>query len=73
MRVALTDPVEPIAERILRDAGHEILRLSGSGPEALHALCRDAGAVIVRQKLPDDLLDHAPRLSRRCATASAST
>ncbi|NMJ43370.1 hydroxyacid dehydrogenase [Roseomonas sp. JC162] len=62
MRVALTDPVEPIAERILTEAGHEIARLSGSGPDALRALCRDADAVMVRQKLPDDLLDHAPRL-----------
>jgi D-3-phosphoglycerate dehydrogenase len=62
MRVALTDPVEPIAERILQEAGHEITRLSGSGPDALRALCRDADAVMVRQKLPDDLLDHAPRL-----------
>lgn len=62
MRVALTDPVEPIAESILREAGHEILRMQGSGPDALRALCRDADAVIVRQKLPDDLPDHAPRL-----------
>jgi D-3-phosphoglycerate dehydrogenase len=62
MRVALTDPVERIAESILQEAGHEVLRLEGSGPDALRALCRDADAVIVRQKLPDDLLDHAPRL-----------
>jgi D-3-phosphoglycerate dehydrogenase len=62
MRVALTDPVEPIAEAILRDAGHEIVPPLGTGPDALRALCRDADAVIVRQKLPDDLLDHAPRL-----------
>ncbi len=62
MRVALTDPVEPIAEAILREAGHEIIPPRGTGPDALRALCREAEAVIVRQKLPDDLLDHAPRL-----------
>lgn len=62
MRVALTDPVEPVAEEILRAAGHEILPPRGSGAEALRALCREADAVVVRQKLPDDLLDHAPRL-----------
>jgi D-3-phosphoglycerate dehydrogenase len=62
MRVALTDPVEPICEAILQQAGHEILRPAGSGPEAMRMLCREADAVIVRQKLPDDLLDHAPRL-----------
>ncbi|WP_372618034.1 hydroxyacid dehydrogenase [Falsiroseomonas sp.] len=62
MRIALTDPIEPIGEAILRDAGHEILRMAGSGPDALRALCRDADAVIVRQKLPDDLPEHARRL-----------
>jgi len=62
MRVALTDPVEPIGEEILRAAGHEILRAEGHGAAAMRALCRDADAVIVRQKLPDDLLDTAPRL-----------
>ncbi|MBL6455392.1 hydroxyacid dehydrogenase [Belnapia sp. T6] len=62
MRVALTDPVEPIAEAILREAGHEIIPPRGTGPAALRELCREAEAVIVRQKLPDDLLDHAPRL-----------
>lgn len=62
MRVALTDPVEPICEAILQQAGHEILRPEGTGPDAMRALCREAEAVIVRQKLPDDLLDHAPRL-----------
>lgn len=62
MRVALTDPVEPVAEATLRRAGHDILPPAGTGPDALRTLCREADAVIVRQKLPDDLLAHAPRL-----------
>ncbi len=62
MLIALTDPIEPVGEAILRDGGHEILRMTGTGPDALRALCREADAVIVRQKLPDDLVDHAPRL-----------
>ena len=62
MLVALTDPIEPVGEAILRGARHELLLPQGSGPEALRALCREADAVIVRQKLPDDLPDHAPRL-----------
>jgi D-3-phosphoglycerate dehydrogenase len=62
MRVALTDPVEPVAEAILREAGHDIIPPRGTGAAALRELCRDADAVIVRQKLPDDFLDHAPRL-----------
>jgi D-3-phosphoglycerate dehydrogenase len=62
MLVALTDPIEPAGEAILRAAGHGIRHLEGSGPDALRALCRQAEAVIVRQKLPDDLPLHAPRL-----------
>jgi D-3-phosphoglycerate dehydrogenase len=64
MRVALTDPIEPVGEDILRAAGHEILHGPGTGatPDALRALCAAADAVIVRQKLPDDLPEHAPRL-----------
>jgi D-3-phosphoglycerate dehydrogenase len=62
MRVALTDPIAPAGEAILREAGHEMLLPQGTGPVALRALCAEADAVVVRQKLPDDLLDHAPRL-----------
>ena len=63
MLVALTDPIEPAGEAILRAAGHETaLPRGGGGPEALRALCAAADAVIVRRKLPDDLVEASPRL-----------
>ncbi|HYZ31556.1 MAG TPA: NAD(P)-dependent oxidoreductase [Crenalkalicoccus sp.] len=62
MLVALTDPIEPAGDAILRAAGHESALPSGAGTAALRALCAAADAVIVRRKLPDDLPLASPRL-----------
>ena len=63
MLVALTDPIEPAGEAILRAAGHETAMLPRGGDmAALRALCAAAEAVIVRRKLPDDLVEASPRL-----------
>lgn len=64
MKVALTEPIEPVGARILRDAGFEIIEGVGGdqSADALRALCRDASAVIVRQKLPDDIARACPKL-----------
>ena len=63
MLVALTDPIEPAGEAILRAAGHETALLPrGGGMAALRALCAGAEAVIVRRKLPDDVVEASPRL-----------
>lgn len=64
MKVALTEPIEPAGMTILRDAGLEVIEGPGGeqSPEQLRALCRDAHAVIVRQKLPDDLAAACPSL-----------
>lgn len=59
MLVALTDPIDPAGEAILRQAGHAV-ELAGEG--GLDALLARADAVIVRRKLPDDLSTRAPRL-----------
>ncbi|MBL6077938.1 hydroxyacid dehydrogenase [Belnapia sp. T18] len=64
MKVALTEPIEPVGMAVLREAGLEVIE--GPGGEQSHdqlrALCRAASAVIVRQKLPDDLAASCPRL-----------
>ena len=63
-KVALTEPIEPVGMAILREAGLDITEGPGGeqGAEDLHALCADASAVIVRQKLPDDLAQRSPGL-----------
>jgi D-3-phosphoglycerate dehydrogenase / 2-oxoglutarate reductase len=64
VKIALTEPIEPIGMRILREAGLEIVEGPGGdqSPDQLRALCADASAVIVRQKLPDDLASRSPNL-----------
>ena len=57
MLVALTDPIEPAGEAILRAAGHETALPRGGDAAALRALCAAADAVIVRRKLPDDFAE----------------
>lgn len=59
MLVALTDPMDPAGEAILRAAGHH---LELPGPDGLLPLLARADAVVVRRRLPDDLSARAPRL-----------
>ncbi len=61
-RVALTTPIDPAGERILHEAGCEIVLAADVGADALRAVCADADAVIVRALLPPDLIDRSPRL-----------
>ncbi|GGC42495.1 dehydrogenase [Siccirubricoccus deserti] len=64
MKVALTEAIEPGGMAVLRAAGLEVIEGPGGeqSAEALRALCREASAVIVRQKLPDDLAAACPKL-----------
>ncbi|MDN3564273.1 NAD(P)-dependent oxidoreductase [Paeniroseomonas aquatica] len=64
MKVALTEAIEPAGMAILRDAGCEIIEGPGGeqSPDQLLALCQEAHAVIVRQKLPGDLAAACPSL-----------
>ena len=59
MLVALTDPIDPAGEALLRAAGHDVQLAE---PGGLDALLARANAVVVRRKLPDDLAARAPRL-----------
>lgn len=63
-RVALTEPIEPAGMAVLREAGLEVIEGAGGeqSPDQLRALCAGAAAVIVRQKLPDDLASRTPGL-----------
>jgi D-3-phosphoglycerate dehydrogenase / 2-oxoglutarate reductase len=60
--VALTNPIDPIGEAILREAGCELRVATDTKPESLLAACVEADAVIVRSLLPIDLVDRSPRL-----------
>jgi D-3-phosphoglycerate dehydrogenase / 2-oxoglutarate reductase len=64
MKVALTEAIEPSGMAVLREAGLEVIEGAGGeqSPGQLRALCRAASAVIVRQKLPDDLAASCPGL-----------
>jgi D-3-phosphoglycerate dehydrogenase len=59
--VLLTNPIHADGEAIL--APHvKLLVAPDTKPETLRALARDADGIIVRAKLPDDIVAHAPRL-----------
>jgi D-3-phosphoglycerate dehydrogenase len=59
MLVALTDPIDPSGEAVLRAAGHQV---ELPGADGLGPLLARADAVVVRRNLPDDLSTRAPRL-----------
>ena len=59
MLVALTDPIDPAGEALLREAGHDV---EMARPGGLDEVLARAAAVIVRRQLPDDLCARAPRL-----------
>src|SRR5215210_2886447 len=59
--VLITNPMHPDGEAVL--APHARLVVApDAGAETLRRLARDADGIIVRAKLPDDIVDHAPRL-----------
>lgn len=59
--VLLTNPIHPEGEALL--AAHaRIVTAPDAQPETLRRLAADAAGIIVRAPLPDDILDHAPRL-----------
>jgi D-3-phosphoglycerate dehydrogenase / 2-oxoglutarate reductase len=60
--IALTLPIAPVGEQILREAGCELRHAADQTPASLLAVCADADAVIVRALLPADLIDRSPRL-----------
>ncbi len=59
----IAQPIHPVGAQILRDAGIDVCQASGSDIAALRSVITDADAVIVRDTLPADLIDAAPRLA----------
>lgn len=62
MRVLLTDPIDPQGEWVLRSHGAEIVNAPGGAADSVKRLAREADAIIVRSRLPDDIFDFAPRV-----------
>lgn len=60
--VLATDPIDPRAAALLASAGYRLVVAPGNSMDAVKRLIRDADALIVRSKLPDDALDGAVRL-----------
>lgn len=59
--VLLTNPIHPDAQALL--ASHvRLLTAPDTQAETLRALAAEADGIIVRAKLPDDIVEHAPRL-----------
>jgi D-3-phosphoglycerate dehydrogenase len=59
--VLLTNPIHPDGEAILRDLA-ELVLAPDTQPDTLRRLAREATGIIVRAKLPNDIVDHAPKL-----------
>jgi D-3-phosphoglycerate dehydrogenase len=60
-KVLLTDPITPRGVELLR-AAVEIVLAPDNGADTLRRLVVDVDAIIVRVRLPNDLLDLGPRL-----------
>ncbi len=60
--VLLTDPIHADGEAMLRAACVAVITAPDARPETLRALVGDADGLIVRSRLPYDIVDHAPRL-----------
>ncbi|HET8728272.1 MAG TPA: NAD(P)-dependent oxidoreductase [Alphaproteobacteria bacterium] len=59
--VLLTNAIHPDGDAIL--AGHaRLVTAPDTSPDTLRSLATDADGIIVRAKLPDDIVSHAPRL-----------
>lgn len=78
----IAQPIHPIGAQRLRDAGVEVVQSPGPELAALRGVIADADAVIVRDGLPADVIDAAPRLAvianhgtgtDKIATAHAAT
>ncbi|KAB1072512.1 hydroxyacid dehydrogenase [Methylobacterium planeticum] len=57
----MTNPIHPDAEALLRPRAR-LITAPDTGAGTLRALAAEATGLIVRAQLPDDILDHAPRL-----------
>lgn len=60
-RVLLTGTMDPEGERLIAEVA-EVVLAPDARPDTLRRLIAEADVLVVRSALPDDLLDHAPRL-----------
>ena len=60
-KILLTSPVHPDAQALLDRHAETVVAPDTSGA-TLNALAGDVDGILVRNKLPDDICDHAPRL-----------
>jgi D-3-phosphoglycerate dehydrogenase len=60
-RVLITDPIDPSGAKLL-SAQAELIDAPDTAPETIKRLAREADAIIIRSKLPDDIFDAAPRV-----------
>ena len=58
----IAQPIHPIGAELLRAGGVDVCEAPGPGLDALRQVIEDADAVIVRDTLPAELIDAAPRL-----------
>jgi D-3-phosphoglycerate dehydrogenase len=59
--VLLTNPIHPDGEKIMSPHAR-LLIAPDARPETLRSLAADVQGIIVRAKLPDDIVEHAPKL-----------
>lgn len=60
-KILLTNGMHPEGEALLR-AAHELVIAPDVGADTLRKLAQDVDGIIVRAKLPEDIVDHAPNL-----------
>jgi len=63
LRVLLVDSIDPAGERLLAQGGAAVLTAPEGSADTVRRLARDADALIIRSRLPDDIFDAAPRVS----------
>ncbi|WP_336489285.1 hydroxyacid dehydrogenase [Methylobacterium nigriterrae] len=59
--VLMTNPIHPDAEALMRPHAR-LVTAADTNAQTLRALASEAAGMIVRAQLPDDILDHAPKL-----------
>jgi D-3-phosphoglycerate dehydrogenase len=66
----IAQPIHPVGAELLRAAGVDVRQAPGPGLDALREVISGADAIIVRDGLPAELIDAAPRL---CVIANHGT
>jgi D-3-phosphoglycerate dehydrogenase len=62
LRVLLVDSIDPAGERLLVQGGAGVITAPEGSADTVRRLARDADALIIRSRLPDDIFEVAPRV-----------